>query len=77
MNNVVYWSALQHALEGDPAPRTRLLIEHGAGVEPDDHSEIVVDRDGSGLRMWWVTHDGEGQLSDQYLAAAQVEPLPD
>lgn len=77
MNNVVYWSALQHALAGDPAPGTRLLIEHGAGVDPDDHSEIVVDRDGSGLRMWWVTHDGEGHLSDQYLAAAQVEPLPD
>ena len=75
MNNVVYWSALQHALEGDPPPGTRLLIEHGAGVEPDDHSEIVVERDDSGLQMWWLTHDRHGQLSDQYLAAAQVVPL--
>jgi acyl-ACP thioesterase len=75
MNNVVYWSAVQHALGCDPAPGTRLLIEHGAGVVPDDHSEVVVEKDDSGLRMWWLTHDRDGRLSDQYLAAAQLVPL--
>ncbi|MBT8241926.1 MAG: hypothetical protein KJN63_11940 [Acidimicrobiia bacterium] len=72
MNNVVYWSAVQHALGGDRAPGTRLVVEHGAGVEPDNHCEVVFERDDSGLRMWWLSHAGDGQLSDQYLAAAEV-----
>jgi acyl-ACP thioesterase len=72
MNNVVYWSALQHALSRDVAPCTRLLIEHGAGVEPGDHSEVIVDRGSDRLRMWWLTQGADGRLSDQYLAAAEV-----
>ncbi|MFW2382056.1 MAG: acyl-ACP thioesterase domain-containing protein [Acidimicrobiales bacterium] len=72
MNNVVYWSALQHALGNDVASGTRLLIEHGAGVEPEDHSEVVVDRGSDRLRMWWLSYGADGRLSDQYLAAAEV-----
>ncbi|NNE95788.1 MAG: hypothetical protein HKN24_07140 [Acidimicrobiales bacterium] len=72
MNNVVYWSALHHALGSDPAPSTRLLVEHGAGVEPDHHTEAVVERRQDGLRMWWLTDGASGELSDQYLAAAEV-----
>lgn len=75
MNNVVYWSALQHALGADPVPNTRILIEHGAGVEPHNHLEIVVDEDGAGLRMWWLTHGEDASLSAQYLAAAEVVSL--
>ncbi len=72
MNNVVYWSALQHALADNVDSGSRLLIEHGAGVVPDDHSEIVVDTKADGLRMWWLTHDDDAQLNSHYLAAAEV-----
>jgi acyl-ACP thioesterase len=74
MNNVIYWSALQHALAGSVESGSRLLIEHGAGVRPEDHCEIVVQRDAGGLRMWWLTHDDDAQLTNQYLAAAEVQP---
>ena len=72
MNNVVYWSALQHALGTDPPPSARLLVEHGAGVEPDHHTEAVIERWDDGLRMWWLTDTADGHLSDQYLAAAEM-----
>lgn len=72
MNNVVYWSAVQQAIGGGAEPGTRLLIEHGAGVEPDDHTEMVVDRSDGRLRLWWLGLNSEGELSNQYRAAAEV-----
>lgn len=72
MNNVVYWSAIQHALGVSAGGGTRLLIEHGAGVQPEDHTEMVVDRSDGRIRLWWLGLDSTGQLSNQYRAAAEV-----
>ena len=74
MNNVVYWAALQHGMAESISTPTRLLVEHGAGVTPNVRCEVVIDR-GSDLRMWWLTAGADGQLSDQYAAAAQVAKL--
>lgn len=75
MNNLVYWSAIQHALGAPVGGGTRLLIEHGAGVQPEDHTEVVVDRSAGRIRLWWLGRDSAGQLSNQYRAAAEVQGL--
>ncbi len=74
VNNVIYWSALQHALAADVPPGHRLSVEHGAGVLPEDRPVVVVDRRRSGgLNLWWLT-ERAGELSDAYSAAAAVVP---
>ncbi len=75
MNNVVYWSALQHGLGSDIPPRTRLLIEHGAGVQPTDDTVVAIDEGRSGLTMWWLAVDATGTPNPAYLAAAQLISL--
>lgn len=72
LNNVVYWSAVHHALGAGVQPGTRLLIEHGAGVQPNDHTEMVIDRSPGRLRLWWLGLNANGELSNQYRAAAEV-----
>ncbi len=72
MNNLVYWSALHHALDAPIGRGARLLIEHGAGVQPGDHIEMVIDRSGGRLRLWWLGLGKDGHLSNQYRAAAEV-----
>ncbi len=72
MNNLVYWSAVQHALGTGIQAGTRLLIEHGAGVQPDNNIEMVLDRSENRLRLWWLGRGTDGGLSNQYKAAAEV-----
>lgn len=73
MNNVVYWSAIQHAVGAEVAAGTRIAVEHGSGVQPGDPSVVLVDRAAPGtvLRMWWLV-DGEGVPAAPYSAAAEV-----
>lgn len=72
MNNVVYWSALQHAIGHEVTAGSRLVIEHGAGVVPEDEMVLLVDRDPSALTLWWLKPGADGQLKPTYAAAARV-----
>jgi acyl-ACP thioesterase len=74
MNNVVYWSAVQHAFGTEVPAGARITVEHGSGVQPGDPSLVLVDRGvaGTALRMWWLTDGGDGPTDASYSAAAEV-----
>ncbi len=72
MNNVIYWSALQHAIGHEVEAGSRLVIEHGAGVVPEDQMVMLVDRDPSALTLWWLKPGADSEPSPAYAAAARV-----
>ncbi|MDF0529951.1 thioesterase [Tsukamurella sp. 8F] len=64
VNNAVYWTALEHALDGHPDLRARLplrgIVEHDSPLTLEDAPRLLRRRDGDRLDVWLVQDDPDG-----------------
>jgi acyl-ACP thioesterase len=65
VNNAVYWAAVEDDLAfRDPAPVTRVEMEHRAGIDPGDDVEII--QSGDEPTRLWFTVGGDVRASAAY-----------
>jgi acyl-ACP thioesterase len=80
VNNAAYWAAVEEILAADREREPRLgrgrtvraVLEFGAGIEPDAKVQLLVQRHGDVLDIWF-REDGDGKVH----ASVRLFPLPD
>ena len=69
MNNAAYWAVIEEDLRDHPVTvPTRVTIEYGAGIGPQDQVTIASAQAGDERLLWW-------ELDGQLAASASISPL--